>query len=112
MNRVNLRHILFALALLGSLLTVPCAWAAHKTMAVSPARAAGGWSVDWNVFTPLWSRAVKWVSNNGPSIDPNGTLPPGSKNGPSIDPDGSTSPSRPLGASSPHCLPGSGGCGS
>ena len=110
MNRVNLRHILFAL-LLGSLLTVPCAWAARESIAGEPARAAGGWSVDWNFFAPLWSRAVRWANKNGPSIDPDGALP-GRKNGPSIDPNGSTSPGKPPVASSSSCVPGGpGGCG-
>jgi hypothetical protein len=104
MNRVNLRHILLAVSL-GSLLTVPCAWAARETIA---GRAGGAWSVDRDHLSPLWSRAVRWVSKNGPSIDPDGSFPPGTKNGLSIDPDGSTSPS----SQPSSCIPGSGGCGS
>ena len=89
MNRVTLRQILLALALLA----VPCAGAAREPMAGSPARAGESWSVAWDFLSPLWSRAVRWASKNGPSIDPDGSLSPAPKNGPSIDPNGHTSTS-------------------
>jgi hypothetical protein len=115
MNCIRPHRILPVLAL-GALLMAPSAWAAPRGKMAGPAGAEETWTVSWDFLSQLWSRAVRWAGKNGPSIDPNGAFPIGTKNGLGIDPNGGASgaQSNPPAASNPQdgsCLSGSGGCG-
>jgi hypothetical protein len=91
MNRIHLRRLLLPALALGALLTVPSAWAEPRERMAGTPRAEGAWIMPWDSLAQLWSRTVRWISKNGPTIDPSGAFPTGAKNGPSIDPSGSVS---------------------